>query len=46
VKATRVCAGAAILARSGADAELADLYRERDIQRAKATERNPTQLLQ
>jgi hypothetical protein len=29
-----------------AEVEPAALYRERDIQRAKATERNPTQLLQ
>jgi hypothetical protein len=34
VEATRVCAGAAILASGRAEAELAELYRERDIQRA------------
>jgi hypothetical protein len=34
------------LARQRAPAELAALYRQRDIQRARAAERDPTQLLQ
>jgi hypothetical protein len=46
VEAARVCAGAAILARARADAELRDLYRGRDIQRARAKERDPAAPLQ
>ena len=37
--------GAAVLARQAADAQLAALYRERDIARARAAERDLTQLL-
>ena len=37
---------AAVLARRRAEAELAELYRERDMQRAGATERDPAAWLQ
>ena len=37
---------AAVLARQRVDAELADLYRERAIARARAAERDPAQPLQ
>ena len=37
--------GAAVLARQRADAQLAALYRERDIARARATERDPNAML-
>ena len=40
MEATRVCAT------NCRGADLAALYRERDIQRARAAERDPTQLLQ
>jgi hypothetical protein len=36
---------ATVLARHRAEAELATLYRERDIQRADAVQRDPTKLL-
>jgi hypothetical protein len=36
---------AAVLAKQKAEADLRDLYREREIQRARATERDPAALL-
>jgi len=45
VETTRVCAGGRA-ARQNADAEPAALYREHDIQRAAAKERDPTLPLQ
>ena len=45
VEATRVCAESRA-ARQNPDAELAALYRERNIQRARAKECNPAEWLQ